>query len=222
MEAELWSRVDRLFEALVIHQDGALEGAVADGVAAGLPQIQVAPNQGKLLHLLAGAIGARSILEIGTLGGYSTIWLARSLPADGRLTTLEINPKHAKVASASIERAGLGRLVEVRVGPALDSLEKLKAEGRDPFDFVFIDADKPNTAEYFNWAVRLTRPGAIIFVDNVVRHGEIANAASIDANVQGMRRFNDVLALETRVSATVIQTVGVKGYDGFALALVLP
>jgi predicted O-methyltransferase YrrM len=221
MPDEVWTRVDRLFEALIIGQDGALEAAVADGVSAGLPQIQVAPNQGKLLHLLARAIGARSILEIGTLGGYSTIWLARALPADGQLITLEINAKHAEVATASIERAGLGRLVDVRVGRALDSLEQLDAEGRGPFDLVFIDADKPSTADYFSWAVRLARPGALIFVDNVVRHGEIADAASDDVSVQGMRRFNDVLATETRVSATVIQTVGVKGYDGFALALVV-
>ncbi len=220
MPDEVWTRVDQLFDTTLIGHDPVLEAAIQDGVSAGLPQIQVAPNQGKLLHLLARAINARSILEVGTLGGYSTIWLARALPDGGHVTTLEVDPRHAEVAAANIARAGLRDLVDVRVGRALDSLEQLEREGASPFDFVFIDADKPSTADYFMWAVRLTRPGALIVVDNVVRQGQVADADSDDPNVQGMRRFNDVLAAETRVSATAVQTVGAKGYDGFALALV--
>jgi len=179
----------------------------------------VAPNQGKLLHILARAIGARSILEIGTLGGYSAIWLARALPAGGRLITLEVDPKHAAVAAGNLAHAGVADRVDVRIGRAVETLAQIEAEGLR-FDFTFIDADKPTTAEYFDWAVRLSRPGSLIVVDNVVRRGTIADPDSDDINVKGMRRFNDVLAGERRVTATVVQTVGVKGYDGFAIALV--
>jgi len=214
-----WTDVDRLFDSLLIPPDQALEHAITSSAAAGLPTIAVAPNQGKLLHILARATGARSILEIGTLGGYSTIWLARALPAGGRLITLEVDPAHAAVASANLAHAGLVDRVDVRIGRALDMLPVIEGEGAS-FDLTFIDADKPNTAEYFTWAVHLSHPGSLIIVDNVVRRGAVLDPDSDDINVQGMRRFNDVLASDPRVSATVIQTVGVKGYDGFAVALV--
>ena len=200
--------------------DPALEAALAASAAAGLPAINVSPVQGKLLHLLARAIGARNVLEIGTLGGYSTIWLARALPDGGRLISLEADAKHAEVARANIARAGLEDKVEVRLGMALDLLPGLAAESREPFDFVFIDADKPNNAAYFDWALKLSRPGSIIVVDNVVRDGDVIDAASDSPTVQGVRRFLERLAAEPRVSATAIQTVGTKGYDGFAIALV--
>ena len=187
--------------------------------AAGLPAINVSPVQGKLLHLLARAIGARNVLEIGTLGGYSTIWLARALPDGGRVISLEAEPRHAEVARANIARAGLDDMVEVRLGMALDLLPGL-AERAEPFDFVFIDADKPNNAAYFDWALRLSRVGAIIVVDNVVRGGDVVTAASDSPTVQGVHRFLERLAAEPRVSATAMQTVGGKGYDGFAIALV--
>ena len=187
---------------------------------AGLPPISVSPTQGKLLNLLARVRGARAILEIGTLGGYSAIWMARALPADGRLVTLEVDPKHADVARASIARAGLAERVEVRLGPALDTLQRLGAENAGPFDLIFIDADKPTLPEYFRWALRLSRPGTLIAIDNVVRDGAVIDSGSLDASVQGVRRLNELMASEPRVSATAIQTVGAKGYDGFALALV--
>jgi predicted O-methyltransferase YrrM len=187
---------------------------------AGLPAINVAPNQGKLLHLWARMVGARSILEVGTLGGYSTIWLARALPDGGRLISLEADARHAEVARANIARAGLQAVVEVRLGMALDTLPELAAEGREPFDFVFIDADKPNNAAYFDWALTLSRPGSIIVVDNVVRDGDVIDADSDSSTVQGVRRLLERIAAEPRVSATAIQTVGAKGYDGFAIALV--
>ena len=184
------------------------------------PSIQVSAAQGKLLHLLARMRGARSILEIGTLGGYSTIWLARALPAaGGRLITLEAEPKHADVARANLAAAGLSNVVDLRLGRAIETLPTLTKEA--PFDLVFIDADKPSTADYFQWALKLTRPGSAIVVDNVVRRGAVADASSTDANVQGVRRFYDALASDRRVTATAMQTVGSKGYDGFALALVL-
>jgi predicted O-methyltransferase YrrM len=189
--------------------------------AAGLPSIAVTPSQGKLLHLLAHSISARNILEIGTLGAYSTIWLARALPAAGRLITLEASPKHAAVASGNIDRAGLSDKVELREGPALETLPELAAEGLAPFDFIFIDADKENIASYFQWALRLAHPGSLILIDNVVRDGEVADPKSSDPCVQGVRKFNDLLAKESHVLATTIQTVGAKGYDGFTLALVL-
>jgi predicted O-methyltransferase YrrM len=219
MTEELWTAVDRYFSELLISTDPALDEVLAASAAAGLPAINVSPVQGKLLHLLARAIGARNVLEIGTLGGYSTIWLARALPDGGRLISLEADPRHAEVARANIARAGLDDRVEVRLGMALDLLPGL-AESPEPFDFIFIDADKPNNAAYFDWALRLSRVGAIIIVDNVVRGGDVVAAASDSPTVQGVHRFLERLAAEPRVSATAIQTVGSKGYDGFAMALV--
>ncbi len=220
MSQEQWTQVDRYIADLFVPSDEALDAALRASEAAGLPAMQVAPNQGKLLAILAQSIGARSILEIGTLGGYSTIWLARALPLGGKLITLEVDPKHAEVAHANIARAGLADAVEVRVGPALDTLPRLAEEGRGPFDLVFIDADKPNNPAYFAWALKLTRRGSLIIIDNVVRDGKVADAASTDANVVGTRQGNVAMAGEPRVFATAIQTVGSKGYDGFAIALV--
>jgi predicted O-methyltransferase YrrM len=220
MTEELWTAVDHYFGDLLVSADPALDEALAASAAAGLPAINVSPVQGKLLHLLAQAIGARNVLEIGTLGGYSTIWLARALPDGGRLISLEADPRHAEVARANIARAGLDTRVEVRLGMALNLLPELAAEGGPPFDFVFIDADKPNNAVYFDWALRLSRIGSIIVVDNVVRGGDVIALASDSPTVQGVRRFLERLAAEPRVSATAIQTVGSKGYDGFAIALV--
>jgi predicted O-methyltransferase YrrM len=221
MNQETWTAVDRYLTDLFVPSDSALDAALAASVAASLPPINVSPTQGKLLQLLARIQGARNILEIGTLGGYSTIWLARALPAGGRLITLDFDPKHAEVARANLARAGLGGVVELRVGRALDTLPQLVAEGRGPFDLIFIDADKPSTADYFAWSLKLSRCGSVIIVDNVVRKGAVADAASNDPNVLGMRRFHESLAAEKRVSATVIQTVGSKGHDGFAIALVM-
>lgn len=218
---ETWSAVESYLDGLLIPPDTALDAALADSAKAGLPAIAVSPSQGKLLHLLAKMQGARKILEIGTLGGYSSIWLARALPARGRLVTLEAEKKHAEVARRNIARAGLTGKVEVRLGPALTTLSQMAAERKAAFDFVFIDADKENTAEYFEWALRLSRSGSVIVVDNVIRDGEVADAGATDPRVQGIRRFNEALAREKRVSATTIQTVGSKGYDGFALIRVL-
>ncbi|MFM1653288.1 O-methyltransferase [Brevibacillus sp. B_LB10_24] len=220
MSHEQWTAVDRYFTDLLVPSDPALDAALEANAAAGLPPIDVTPNQGKLLHLLARIQGARTILEIGTLGGYSTIWLARALPAGGRLITLESAPKHAEVARANIERAGLSDIVEIRLGQALDTLSQLDAEEQGPFDLIFIDADKPNNPEYFKWALKLSRRGTMIIADNVVRKGVVIDEASTDPNIQGIRRFNELLAAEPRVSATAIQTVGSKGYDGFAIILV--
>ncbi|WP_438029583.1 O-methyltransferase [Sorangium sp. So ce233] len=220
MAQEQWSAVDRYITDLLVPADAALDGALEASAAADLPAINVAPNQGKLLHLLARIQGARAILEIGTLGGYSTIWLARALPAGGRLITLESNPKHAEVARANLERARLADVVDLRLGRALDTLPALAAEGGGPFDFIFIDADKPSNPDYFAWALKLSRRGSVIVVDNVVRKGAVVDAESADPNVQGARRLAELLAVEPRVSATAIQTVGSKGYDGFAIALV--
>jgi len=221
MSQEQWTAVDRYITDLLISADPALDGALAASAAAGLPAINVSPNQGKLLMLLARACGAKNILEIGTLGGYSTIWLAKALPACGRVITLESEPKHVEVARANIAAAGFADVVDLRVGPALKTLPQLAAEGRGPFDLIFIDADKPATADYFTWALRLSRIGSVIIVDNVVRDGAVIDATSKDDRVQGVRRFNEMLAAERRVSATLIQTVGSKGYDGFAMALVV-
>ncbi len=221
MSRDLWTKVDDYFIDLFQPRDAALEAVLQASEAAGLPAIAVAPNQGKLLMLLAQLRGARAILEIGTLGGYSTIWLARALPADGRLISLEANAAHAEVARANVARAGFGAMVEVRTGRALDSLPKLAAESGGPFDFIFIDADKSNTADYFSWALKLARRGSVIVADNVVRDGKVTDAASRDPDVRGMRRFAEIVAAEPRVSATAIQTVGGKGYDGFVLALVV-
>lgn len=215
-----WTIVDDYIHGLLVPSDAALDAAMEASNAAGLPAIAVTPGQGKLLRLLARSIHAKRILEIGALGGYSTIWLARALPADGRLITLERNSKHARVAQSNIARAGLSDKVELRLGPALESLPKLVAENPPPFDFIFIDADKENISGYFEWSLRLTRPGSLILVDNVIRDGEVANPATTDPRVQGVRRFNELLAQEARVCATTIQTVGSKGYDGFTLALV--
>jgi predicted O-methyltransferase YrrM len=220
MAKEQWTAVDRYFTDLLVPPDPALDEALRSSTAAGLPEINVTPNQGKLLHLLARVQGARAILEIGTLGGYSTIWLARALPAGGRLITLEAEPKCAEVARANLARAGLAGVVELRLGRALETLPRLAAEGSGPFDLIFIDADKQSTAEYFAWAIKLSRPGSLIIVDNVVRNGAVIDPTSTDPAVQGMRRFNQALAAEPRVSATALQTVGSKGYDGFVLALV--
>ncbi len=218
---ETWEAVDRYITEQQVGSDPALTGALTASVAAGLPDIQVSAPQGKLLHLLARAVGARRILEIGTLGGYSTIWLGRALPGDGGLVTLELNPKHAEVARGSIARAGLEQVVQVRVGPAGDTLRKLVGAHSPPFDLIFIDADKPGIPEYFARAIELSHPGTLIVVDNVVRRGAVIEADSDDASVQGVRRFNEMAAAEPRVSMTTIQTVGAKGYDGFALALVV-
>jgi len=213
---ELWDKVDRYVEEKLVQSDEALQAALEASDKAGLPAISVSPSHGKLLWILARLVNAKRILEIGTLGGYSAIWLARALPADGRLVSLEAVDKHATVARANIEKAKLESKVEIRVGQALDTLPSLHG----PFDLSFIDADKQNNAEYFSWALKLSRPGSLIVVDNVVRDGKVIDARSRDASVQGVRRLNDLLATEKRVSATAIQTVGAKGYDGFAVALV--
>ena len=220
MSLAQWTKVDDYFNGLLAPSDPALDAALEHSTAAGLPPHQVAPNQGKLLHLLARIQGARTVLEIGTLGGYSTIWLARALPEGGRLVSLEADPRCAEVARANVERAGLGEVVEIRTGKALESLPRLAEEGQGPFDVVFIDADKPGNPDYLAWALRLTRPGSLIIGDNVVRDGEVADPASTDPRVQGVRRFTELIAAEPRLTATAVQTVGEKGYDGFALALV--
>jgi len=221
MSQEQWTAVDRYITELFVPPDPALDAALQSSDAAGLPSINVSPNQGKLLYLLAQVQRARNILEIGTLGAYSTIWLGRALPAGGRLITLEFDPKHAEVARANIARAGLAGVVELRLGRALDTLPQLATEGRGPFDLIFIDADKQGYPDYLAWALKLSRRGSLIIADNVVRKGAVADPASADSNVQGVRRYNQLLAAEPRVSATVIQTVGSKGYDGLAIALVV-
>jgi len=220
MSLDRWKLVDRYIGEALVPETAALRDAVAASDAAGLPAIQVAPNQGRMLELFARMLGARRILELGTLGGYSTLWLARGLAPGGRVVTVEFDPHHAVVARATFARAGLGDTVELREGAALDVLAKLAAEGGEPFDLVFIDADKANMPEYFTWAMRLTRPGSLIVADNVVREGEVADATSADPSVRGVRRMNELIAAEPRVLATAIQTVGSKGYDGFALILV--
>jgi predicted O-methyltransferase YrrM len=218
MNDDRWDAVDAYTTGLLQDADPVLEAAVRD--SADLPNIAVSAAQGQFLHLIARAVKARRILEIGTLGGYSAIWLGRALPEGGNLISLELDPHHANVARANIARAGLDGKVEVRVGAALDSLDALKAEQGEPFDLVFIDADKPNNPSYFAWALKLSRKGALIIVDNVVREGAVLDANSTDERVRGTRRLFEMIAAEPRVSATVIQTVGSKGYDGFAIALV--
>jgi predicted O-methyltransferase YrrM len=213
-----WNDVDTYINERLVGEDAALAAAQQRATDAGIPAIEVAPNQGKLLHLLARMCGARTILELGTLAGYSTIWLARALPDGGRLISLEADAGHAAVARANLAEAGLEDRVEVRVGPALESLPAVAGEA--PFDFVFLDADKQHTAEYLEWALRLTQPGSVIVADNVIRRGELTHADSDDGRVQGMRRFFDLLHAASGVTATAVQTVGVKGWDGFALALV--
>ncbi|MGB9513998.1 MAG: O-methyltransferase, partial [Candidatus Acidiferrum sp.] len=216
MTQELWTAVDEYINTTLIPGDPILQAALHSSAEAGLPKIQVTPAQGKLLHILARSVNARNILEIGTLGGYSTIWLARAVAPGGRVLTLEANSKHAEVARANIERAGLAGSVEQRLGPALRTLPQLFEERRGPFDVVFLDADKANMAEYFDGALKLSRRGSLIVADNVIRHGNVIDSTSKDEDVQGVRRFNERVAKEPRVCATEIQTVGSKGYDGFA------
>ena len=220
MPQDQWDAVDRYIADALLPPDPALDTAVETGIAAGMPQIQVSAAQGKLLHLIARIHGARKILEVGTLAGYSAIWLARALPAGGKLLTLELDPKHAEVARANFARAGVADRVDLRLGPALETLPKLAAEGIGPFDLTFIDADKPGYPEYVRWALRLSRPGSVIIVDNAVRAGAIADARSADPAVRATRAVYDLLAAEPRLTATAIQTVGAKGYDGFILTLV--
>ncbi|MFC4809303.1 O-methyltransferase [Paenibacillus sp. GCM10023250] len=219
-EAFTWSLVDEYIEDRLLPRDPALDQALDANRQADLPPIDVSAAQGKLLQLFARMAGAKRILEIGTLGGYSTIWMARALPADGALVTLELDPLHAAVAAANVARAGLDRIVDVRVGPALEELAKLDAEGAAPFDLIFIDADKPNNPAYLQWALRLSRPGTVIVGDNVIREGAVIERHSTDPRVQGVRAFFDLLAQEPRISATAIQTVGGKGYDGFMIGIV--
>jgi predicted O-methyltransferase YrrM len=220
MAEDLWTEVDNYFSERLIPSDPILESALEASKAAGLPAIAVSPNQGKLLQILAQIVGARSILEIGTLGGYSTIWLARALPAGGHLITLELDPKHAEVAKKNVSRAGFRDLVDIRIGDALKTLRKLSAERRGPFDLIFIDADKEHIPEYFEWALKFSRAGTLIIVDNVVRDGAVIDADSTDPSVVGVRRFVEQLRTTSGASGTAIQTVGIKGYDGFAIVLV--
>jgi len=224
MTEATWEAVDHYFDAVLSLSDPILEAALAASRAGGLPDIQVAPNQGRLLHMLARLVDARKILEIGTLGGYSAIWLARALPPDdagAQMNSLEYEPRHAAVARANLERAALAGRVEVRVGPALEALSRIQAERVAPFDLVFIDADKENNPNYFDWSLKLTRPGSLIVVDNVVRRGAVADAASTDKAIQATRALFERIRSEPRVLATALQTVGVKGYDGLAMIWVL-
>ena len=220
MAKKKWSSVDAYITDKLALYDAALDAAVNANVKAKLPMIDVSPAQGKLLHLLAKMQRARRILEIGTLGGYSTIWLARALPAGGKLVTLEVSPKHARVAKKNLERAGLSKRVEILLGPALESLAKLHARRAAPFDFIFIDADKENIPAYLEGSLKVSRVGTVLVIDNVVRDGAILNPRGADAQVKGVRTMFDMLAAERRLSATAIQTVGAKGWDGFALAVV--
>jgi predicted O-methyltransferase YrrM len=220
MSQRQWTDVDGYTADLLVREDDALRAAAQQSAAEGLPPIAVSPNQGKLLHLLVRMQGASSILELGTLGGYSTIWLARALPPGGRLVTLEVEPRYAAVAAANIARAGIADRVEQRVGPALDSLRDLVGERAGPFDFIFIDADKRSTPQYFELALELSHEGSVILTDNVVRGGGLIDPANDDPGVAGMRRFHELLAAAPGATGTTIQTVGSKGYDGFTLALV--
>ena len=217
---DLWGEVDKYITATIPHNDAALEAAIEANRAGGLPAIDVSAPQGKLLHLLTMVTGARRVLEVGTLGGYSTIWLARALPADGRIVTLEYAAKHAEVARKNLDAAGVGGKVEIRVGAAVDSLEQLAREGVAPFDLIFIDADKKNNPVYVQWALKLARRGTIIIVDNVIRDGKVVDAKSADADIQGTRAMFELVGREPRLTATAIQTVGGKGYDGFVIAVV--
>ncbi len=217
-----WIAMDELIEEKLLGRDPVLEGALVAAELAGLPSIQVSAAQGKLLYLLARMAGVRRVLEIGTLGGYSTLWLARALPAEGRVVTLEVEPRHAAVARENFVRAGLSDKIELRVGAALELLPVLAAQKGPPFDLTFLDADKQHNADYLKWAIELSRPGSIIVIDNVVREGAVADETNEDERVRGTRRVYELLASERRVSATALQTVGVKGYDGFILAVVNP
>ena len=220
MSKELWTAVDQYICGQLVPADPVLDQVLESSAAAGLPPIAVTPNLGKLLYLLAKIQGAQKILEIGTLAGYSTIWLARALPPGGRLITLEADPKHAEISRNNIAKAGLSQTVEVRLGDALDLLPKLKAENCGPFDLIFVDAEKRDNPDYFVWSLKLSRPGTILVFDNVVRDGAVIDPANTTPSVAGIRRFNELVAAEPRVTATAIQTVGSKGYDGFAIALV--
>ena len=223
-EEELWSKVDRYLNATFIPADAQLEATLAANAKANLPAIDVSPTQGKFLHMLAKIHGAKRILEIGTLGGYSTIWLARALPADGKLISMEFDTKHARVATENVARAGLSSVVEIRVGAAADSLAKLFDQATEPFDMIFIDADKPNNPVYLEWAMKLARKGTVLVVDNVIRQGEIADGRSRDSRVLGTRTMFEQmtkLQAEGRLTATALQTVGSKSYDGVCIAIVL-
>jgi len=220
MTQEKWTAVDNYFNDMLISTDPVLGEALEASIAAGLPMYNVSPTEGKLLMLLAQLQGAHTILEIGTLGGYSTIWLARALPADGCLITLEANPKHAEIARENLAHAGLAGMVELRQGRALEILPKLETERRGPFDLIFIDADKANNPAYFKWTLRLSRRGSLIVVDNVVRGGAVVDSAIDDPSIRGVRSFFELVANEPRVSATALQTVGCRGYDGMAIVLV--
>ena len=220
MSQDRWTAVDRYIDDLLVRPDQVFDAVLEDAAAAGLPAISVSASQGKLLQLLARLMGARRILELGTLAGFSGIWMARALPADGRLVTIEMDPAHVEVAKRSFDKAGIAARVEIRLGAALDILPDLAREGAEPFDMVFIDADKGNYAAYLDWAIRLARPGGLIIADNVVRDGQVVDKRSDDPSVQGARRFMAALGADARVTATSIQTVGVKGYDGLAFAVV--
>ena len=218
---ELWTAIDDYIDKHLVGEDEVLKAALEASVAAGLPAINVSANQGKLLMLLAQSIGAHRILEIGTLGGYSTIWLARAVPARGQVVSLEIDAGNAAVAAASLQRAGVADRVDIRIGRAVDTLAALEQAGVQPFDLVFIDADKQSNPEYLAWALRLTHVGSVIIVDNVVRGGAVADSTATDPSILGIRRMNELIAAEPRLLTTAIQTVGSKGYDGFAIALVV-
>ncbi|MBM7584450.1 putative O-methyltransferase YrrM [Bacillus pakistanensis] len=218
--SEKWNDVDLYFTNKLQGSDSIMDSVLNANVEAGLPAIDVSPNQGKFLHLLAKLHGAKNILEIGTLGGYSSIWLARALPEDGHLITLEYSEKHARVANENIRRAGVESKIDIMIGPALETLPTLKGKGFSQFDFIFIDADKPNNPHYLKWALELSRPGTVIIGDNVVRNGHVVDGDSKDLNVQGVRQFIDLLSEESRIDSTAIQTVGAKGYDGFVLGVV--
>ena len=220
MSQKQWNAVDEFICEHFVDEDTVLSSALNASAEAGLPAIQVSPNQGKLLQLLVQTLSATRVLELGTLGGYSTLWMARALPSDGRLITLEAEPQHAAVAQANFDRAGLADRIDLRIGPALETLPQIAAEGTGPFEFAFIDADKVNTAAYFDWAVRLTRPNGLIVVDNVVRKGAVVDSESQDASVIGVREFYQSAHSDPRITLTAIQTVGAKGYDGFAVARV--
>lgn len=220
MSQEQWTAVDTHFSHVLHTGDDILDAALSASDAAGLPQINVTSNQGKFLMLLARMIGARRILEIGTLGGYSTIWLGRGIPEDGRIVTLELVQKHADIARRNLEHAGLDAITEIRVGKATDSLYQLIAEGTEAFDMVFIDADKASLPDYLEWSLQLSRPGTVVIADNVVRRGEVANPDTTDQDVRGVQRYLELVGAESRLESTAIQTVGAKGYDGFAISLV--
>jgi predicted O-methyltransferase YrrM len=219
---DIWKKVDSFFTDALIPADPALDSAIAANRKADLPAIDVTPLQGRFLELMIRATGARRVLEIGTLGGYSTIWMARAVGSRGRVVTLELDSRHAKIAQHNLDQADIGGCVDLRVGPASEALAALAAEGSEPFDFVFIDADKAGYPDYIQWSLKLSRPGTMIIADNVVRDGKVINPADPDPNIQGVRSFTELIAAEPRLSSTVLQTVGSKGYDGFAIAIVLP